>query len=187
MSQPASRKALYSDLHHIPDNMVGEIIDGEMFATPRPSYRHSHAAFGLSSRLGPPYRFGEGDGPGGWIILYEPEIMLGENLLVPDFAGWKKERFPSVLEENWTTVPPDWVCEILSPSTIRTDRIKKMPIYALHGVDYLWLIDPSSRMLDVFRLDAGHWVLLASFAEDDKVRAEPFAAAEIDLAGLWLV
>ena len=127
MSEPAKKQAAYEDLFNIPENMTGEIIDGELIVTPKPSPRHANVAFTLSSELGPPYRFGRGGGPGGWIILPEQEIMLGDHLLVPDFSGWRKERFPGVPKENWISVPPDWVCEILSPGTMRVDRARKMP------------------------------------------------------------
>jgi Uma2 family endonuclease len=185
MSEPAENIARYEDLDSIPENMIGEIIDGELMVTPRPSARHANTAFGLSSELGPPYRFGRGNGPGGWIILFEPELRLGEHTLVPDLAGWRKERLPTPPEENWITVSPDWVCEILSPSTLRLDKIRKMPIYAGHSVSYLWLLDPQAKNLDVFRLESGRWFLLVSYVEDDKARAEPFQEVEIDLKNLW--
>jgi len=120
------------------------------------------------------------------VILDETEIMLGENLLVPDLAGWRRERFPGLPKDNWLSVSPDWVCEILSPSTLRVDKIRKMPIYARHEVAYLWLIDPIPKTLDVFKLESGKWVLLYAFVEDDKVRAEPFQEIEIELGNLWI-
>jgi Uma2 family endonuclease len=185
MSEPA-KKATYEDLYSIPENMTGEIIEGELIVHPRPSRKHIYAASRLDKRLGPPYEFGEGGGPGGWIILVEPEIQLGEHILVPDLAGWRRQRFPVEEETNWISVAPDWVCEILSPSTYRLDKIKKMPIYADHGVGYLWLMDPVAMNMDVFTLGGGQWVLSGSFAENDKVRAAPFQEVEIDLGDLWL-
>ena len=185
MAEPARRKATYEDLYTIPENATGEIIDGELVVTPRPSARHTLTASVLGSEIGPPYHLGRG-GPGGWIILDETEIMLGEHLLVPDLAGWRKERFPGLPKDNWISVAPDWVCEILSPSTARLDKVRKMPIYAQHQVPWLWLIDPASRTLEVFALASGKWMLLAAFAEDDQVRAEPFADIEIELKNLWL-
>lgn len=185
MVELAKQKATYQDLYSIPDNMVGEIIDGELVVTPRPSVRHAHATSILGNEIGPPYHLGRG-GPGGWIILFEVEIMLGEELLVPDLAGWKKERFPGLPKDNWISVSPDWVCEILSASTARIDKVKKMPIYARHGVPHFWLIDPVTKTLEVFRLQAGNWLLLAAFADDDKVRIEPFQEVTIELNNLWL-
>lgn len=186
MSEPAKKRATYEDLYRIPENMTGEIIDGELIAHPRPSRKHVRTASALGYKLGPSYDFGEGDGPGGWIILVEPEIQLGENTVVPDLSGWRRQRFPVEEETNSISVAPDWVCEILSPSTYRLDKTKKMPIYADHGVGYLWLMDPVAMTLDVFRLGGGLWVLLGSSAENDKVRAEPFQEVEINLGDLWL-
>jgi Uma2 family endonuclease len=186
MPGPAKTRATYDDLFSIPENMTGEIIDGELLVTPRPSRKHGLAATALGGRLTPPYYFGEGGGPGGWVLIIEPELGLGEHILVPDLAGWKKERFPVAEETNWISVAPNWICEVLSPSTIRVDKIKKMSIYAEHGVPHLWLLDPNAKTLDVYRLESGKWVVAGFYVEDDKVRAEPFQAAEIDLQSLWL-
>ena len=185
MAEPATRKATYDDLYGIPDNTTGEIINGELIVTPRPSRRHTLTASLLGARVITPYYYGEGGGPGGWVILDEPEIGLGENILVPDLAGWRKERYPEEEPHNWISVPPDWVCEILSPATAKIDKAGKMPIYAEHGVPHLWLIDPIAKTLDVFRLETGRWVVAGLYAEADKVRAEPFAQIEIDLLDLW--
>ncbi len=145
-----------------------------------------YTASALDKKIGSPYQFGEGSGPGGWIILVEPEIGLGGNILVPDLAGWKKERFPVTEETNWISVSPDWVCEVLSAGTLRIDKVKKMPLYGQNAVGHLWLVDPGTRTLDIFRLEAGRWVVAAIFAENDIVRAEPFQEIEIDLGSLWL-
>lgn len=185
MGEPAKQKATYNDLYNVPDNMTGEIIDGELHAMPRPSPKHAKVISDLGVIIGGPYRFGRG-GPGGWIILYEPELQLGEHTLVPDLAGWKKERFPSSVTTNWIGVSPDWICEVLSPSTIRLDKTKKMPIYAKHNVNYLWLIHPIDKTLDVFKLVSGGWHLLNAFVENDIVKAEPFQEIEINLGELWL-
>ena len=186
MAETARKKMTYEDLYTIAENSVGEIIDGELIATPRPSRKHGFSAYALGGELLPPYQFGRGGGPGGWVIIGEPEIKFGENFLVPDIAGWRRERFPVQEETNWISIPPDWTCEILSPTTIRLDRIKKMAIYAKHGVPYLWLVDPLARTLEVFRLETGNWLLQSVFGENDKVRVEPFADIEIDLQNLWL-
>ena len=187
MVEPARKRATYDDLYSIPENMIGEIIDGELFVTPRPAPRHSEAASVLGMVIGPPYKLGK-DGPGGWVILYEVEIKLAEecNPIVPDFSGWRIERFPQTIDTNWISVPPDWVCEVLSPGTMRLDRIKKMAKYLKFEVPYVWLIDPISRTLEVFRLESGRWVVAGMYSEDDKVRAEPFQEVEIDLASLWM-
>ena len=185
MVESAEKKAVYDDLYHIPENMIGEIIDGDLIATPRPAARHTYASSVLGHEVGPPYQLGRG-GPGGWIILDKTEILLGENILVPDFAGWRRERFPRLPQENWIAIVPDWICEVLSPGTARLDRVRKMPIYARYEVPHLWLIDPLARTLEVFRLEFGRWAMLGAFAEDDRVRAEPFQEIEIELGNLWI-
>jgi Uma2 family endonuclease len=184
MPSTVKKKATYEDLCALPDNMVGEIISGELVATPRPGPRHTIAASALGSEICGPFQLGKG-GPGGWWILDEPEIHLSEHIVVPDLAGRKKERLPKLPEENWFSIAPDWICEILSPSTIRNDRTRKMPIYAEFKVPHLWLIDPTAKTLEVFKLVDGGWMLASSHVEDDKVRAEPFQEVEIELALLW--
>ena len=186
MSDPAQNVATYEDLFNIPENMIGEIVDGELIVTPRPSRKHVICATALGATVTPPYQFGQGGGPGGWIFAIEPEIGLGDHIMVPDLAGWKRERFPVEEDHNWISAAPDWVCEILSPSTFRTEKIKKIAIYARHGIGHVWLIDPVAMTMDVFGLESGKWVLLGSFADNDKVRIEPFQEIEINLGDLWV-
>jgi Uma2 family endonuclease len=186
MGELAEKRATYEDIRNVAEDMTGEIIDGQLLVTPKPAPKHTHVTTVLGAELEPPYRRGRG-GPGGWIFLAETEVLLGEDLIVPDLAGWRKERFPSRIENNWVPVTPDWVCEIMSPSTVRTDKVRKMPLYARYGLGHIWLIDPAAMTLDVFRLGLqAQWNLLASFAENDQVRAEPFEEVEINLADLWL-
>jgi Uma2 family endonuclease len=185
MAEPAKKQATYDDLYSIPENMVGEIINGELIVRPRPTAGHAGASTSLVADLGPPYSFGRG-GPGGWIILFEPEIHFGADIVVPDLAGWKKERFTVSPSEHRISVSPDWVCEVLSPGTARIDRTKKMRIFAEHKVPYLWIVDPAEMTLEVYRLESGNWMVLGVYAESDKVRAEPFEEVEIDLSNLWL-
>lgn len=182
MTETARKNAKYEDLYAIPDNMVGEIIDGELIVTPRPTSRHGYAATALIEEVGPPYHRGRG-GPGGWIFIVEPEITFGNHTIVPDIAGWKTERF--VWEQNPIPVIPDWACEILSPSTARLDRVKKMSKYAEHEVSYFWLLDPGQMILEVYRLESGRWSLLGAFEASAKFRAEPFQEIEINLGDLW--
>lgn len=186
MAEPAKKHATYEDLYNIPENMTGEIIDGELIATPRPARRHVHAASALGIEVVPSYQFGRG-GPGGWVIYDEPEIHFdAKNTIVPDLAGWRKERLTTLPEEHRFTVPPDWICEVLSPNTASNDRIKKMRTFARHGVPYAWLIDPFLKTLEVFKLESGRWFLSDAFEGNEKVRAEPFQEIEIDLGILWL-
>ncbi len=185
MSEPARKKATYNDLYNVPDGMTGEIINGELIVTPRPSRKHTYTTSALGSEIIHLYQFGRSGGPGGWIIIIEPEIKLGDHTMVPDLAGWKEERYPDEEPHNWISVTPDWVCEMLSPGTRRLDRMGKMPIYAQYEVPYLWLVDPIDKTLEVFQLKEGEWVVAGLFADHATVRAKPFTEIEINLGDLW--
>jgi Uma2 family endonuclease len=179
------RRATYADVLNAPDDMIAELIDGELDLQPRPAKPHAAAATALGEELGPPFKRGRG-GPGGWIILDEPEVHLGANVLVPDLAGWRRERMPVMTtEEAYFTLAPDWVCEVMSPSTFVKDRARKLPIYAAHGVGHVWLIEPVQRLLEVLRLQGGNWLLAGTHHGAAVVRAEPFDAIELDLSILW--
>ena len=184
MASPARKPATYEDLLKLPEDKIGEIVDGDLYASPRPAGRHASCAFTLSSEIGPPFQARRG-GPGGWIFLFEPELHLADDKLVPDLAGWRRERLPVVPDVPALTLAPDWVCEILSPSTERLDRARKLPAYARHGVGHAWLINPSTRTLEVYRREGTSWVLAATHADDAIVRAEPFDAIALDLLRLW--
>lgn len=184
-SQPLRRRATYQDILDLPDNLTGQIVDGELVASPQPVVRHQRAASILGMDLGPPFDRGRG-GPGGWWIVAEPELHLEDDILVPDIAGWRREKLPALPDEPYFTLAPDWVCEVLSPSTARIDRIKKLPVYAREGVGHVWLIDPGLQTLEVFRLEGQKWLLALTAGGDEVVRAEPFDAIELALAGLWI-
>ncbi len=184
MVGPSRKPATYEDLLKLPGDRIGEIVDGELYASPRPGGPHASCAFSLGAEIGPPYQRRRG-GPGGWLFIFEPGLRLGDDTLVADLAGWRRERLPSVPDAPAVTLAPDWVCEILSPSTERMDRVKKLPAYARHGVAHAWLINPATRTLEVFRREGASWVLAATHADDAIVRAEPFDAIEIDLLHLW--
>lgn len=183
MSEPAKKRATYQDVLDAPDHLVAEIINGELRLSPRPGAPHTVAASSLGYLLGPPFHIGS-NGPGGWVILDEPELHLGENVVVPDLAGWRAERMP-VVPDVYFTLAPDWVCEALSPSTRVNDRVEKLPIYAAAGVSHVWLIDAAKRSLEVFRLRDGTYFIAAMYQGNEKVRAEPFDAIELDLGVLW--
>lgn len=185
MSQPARRLARYEDLLALPEPLVGEILFGELHAHPRPAPRHVWAYSVLGNLIGGPFNERLGGGPGGWWILDEPEIHLGADVVVPDLAGWRRERLPRLPDTAWFSLAPDWVCEILSPSTARTDRALKMPLYAREGVAHLWLVDPDAHTLEVYCLTDGHWLLLTTLQEDDPVRQPPFEAVSFPLGSLW--
>lgn len=186
MSSEAKKFATYNDLFALPDHMVGEIIAGELIASPRPGPRHARASSVLGSKIMSPFDEGQG-GPGGWWILDEPELHLGGDILVPDLAGWKKEKLPALpLDKPYFEIAPDWICEVLSDSTARLDRVKKLPIYAREKVGFAWLIDPKAKTLEIYRHEGTSWFLLKTLAGDERVRADPFDAIEIDLGALWL-
>ena len=180
-----SRPATYEDLCQVPDHKVAEIIDGELIVSPRPALPHANASSSLGGILASPFHFGSGGGPGGWWILFEPELHLRDDVVVPDLAAWRRERLPFVPDAAYLTLAPDWVCEVISPSTERMDRSRKMRIYAREGVQHLWLLDPLVRTLEVLRLENARWVVLATHGDTDVVRPEPFDAIEIGLSTLW--
>lgn len=181
---PLPADATYEDLVHLPENMVGEIIEGELFASPRPGAPHARFASALGMDVGGAYDRGR-NGPGGWWILDEPELHFGRNVLVPDLAGWRRERMPLLPENQIFFIAPDWICEVLSPSTGRLDRTKKMPIYARHEIAWAWLVDPLQRIVEVKMLQDDKWVEMAIFGGSDKMRAQPFEEIEIDLESIW--
>jgi Uma2 family endonuclease len=177
-------RATYEDVLNAPENKVAEILDGELFLSPRPAPRHAVAASELGMALGNPFHRGSG-GPGGWWILDEPELHFGEHVVVPDLAGWRRERLPAMPEEAFFSLVPDWVCEVLSPSTARIDRTRKLKIYAEAGVAHAWLVNPAERTLEVLRLRDGAWTIVAVLADTDTVSAEPFAEVPLELGRLW--
>lgn len=184
MAYPQLKPASYDDILDLPEHLVGEIIDGELYTQPRPAPRHARASSVLGGELVGPYDKGSG-GPGGWWILDEPELHLGRHVLVPDLAGWRRERLPRLPDTAWFELAPDWACEVLSPGTARKDRVKKMPIYAAQGVRHLWLLDPGLKMLEVFENVEGRWVMLRALEADESVSVPPFEAIAFDLAVLW--
>jgi Uma2 family endonuclease len=186
MSQPdhTRRPATYEDLLRVPDHFVAEIVDGDLYATPRPSPRHSSASSGLGGALHGPFDRGRG-GPGGWRVLDELELHLGPDVLVPDIAAWRRERLPRIPDEAFMSLAPDWVCEVLSPSTAALDRVRKLAVYAREGVAHAWLVDPIARTLEVLKLDAPRWSIIATHEGRDVIRAQPFDAIELDLTLLW--
>lgn len=184
MGNALPKPATYEDLLHVPEHLVAEILNGTLHTQPRPSPRHAWAASALGGRLSNPFGIGDG-GPGGWWILDEPEIHLGDEVIVPDLAGWRRERLPALPDGAWIDLAPDWVCEILSPSTAKTDRAVKMPHYAVHEVRWLWLIDPALKTLEAFVLQDGRWTLEATLRDADTVALRPFEAHPFSLADLW--
>jgi Uma2 family endonuclease len=164
--------------------MIAQVLDGELILQPRPAIAHALASTALSEELGPPFKRGRG-GPGGWVILYEPELHLGADIVVPDLAGWRREKMPEVPSGAYLSVAPDWACEVLSPSTAGVDRVRKGRIYARERVQHVWFVDPTAQVLEVWRFDGEGYRVALTAASDEKVRAEPFEAIELDLSILW--
>ena len=180
----ANPRATYQDVLDAPAHRVAEIVDGTLHTHPRPAMPHARASSSLGVKIGGPFDYDAG-GPGGWWIIDEPELHLGEDILVPDLAGWRRERMPEYPDTAYVTLAPDWVCEVLSPSTRKLDLHGKRPVYAREGVRHLWLVDPSDRTLETFELREGQWVLIASAKDDDPVCLRPFDAVTFSLADLW--
>jgi len=183
----AKRRATYEDLAKVPDHMVAEIIDGELLTTPRPAVRQALAASMLGADLigafgGPPPGSAA---PGGWWLLFEPELHLGGDVIVPDFAGWRRERVPVLPDVVGVELAPDWVCEVVSPSTGAIDRGQKMGVYAREAVSHLWIVDPTLRTLEVYRLEDRRWVVASTHGGVEAVRAEPFDAVALDVRRWW--
>lgn len=181
---PPRKRATRADLEDLPDTVVGEILDGELIVSPRPRVRHAFSTVGLTIAIVPPFQQGTG-GPGGWWFLAEPEIQLHDDTLVPDLAGWRRSRLPAIPDVLYLELAPDWVCEVLSPSTERHYRGRKLRIYAREGVGHVWFLNPSTQTLEIFRLAGRTWQLVDVHSGDASVIAEPFEAISLPLSSLW--
>ena len=184
MTESKAPAATYADLEAVPPHLVAEILHGVLVTHPRPAPPHSVSSNALSGVLTPPFQFGVG-GVGGWIFMDEPELHLGPHVVVPDLAGWRRERMPHLPSTAYIEVAPDWVCELLSPSTEKQDRGPKRRIYATYDVGHLWHLDARARILEVFELSNNHWVLYETYEHGDDVAAPPFDAVPFPLAALW--
>ena len=178
------RRATYQDVLDAPLHRVAEVVDGVLHTNPRPAMRHAHASSSLGTKIGGPFHHDAG-GPGGWWIIFEPELHLGDDILVPDLAGWRRERMPVFPDAPYTTLTPDWVCEVLSPSTRKLDLHGKRAAYGREQVGHLWLVDPADRTLEAFELREGEWVLIATAQDDASVCIRPFDAVTFSLGDLW--
>jgi Uma2 family endonuclease len=185
---PPPGQATYADLEALPERYVGEIIDGTLYAQARPASPHVRAATRLGIQIGQPFDCEPGGpvGPGGWWILFEPELHFGSDVLVPDIAGWRRERMPRIPNVPWFDLAPDWVCEVASPSTRRLDRSLKLERYHRVGVSHVWLVEPEDHFIEVYRRTDEGWLLVGNFSGDDEPGIEPFEALPLALAELWL-
>ena len=188
MNQPLPRiekPATYQDVLDAPENMVAELVNGALHLQPRPAARHGFAGSRLGIKIGGPFDVGEGDGPGGWWIIDEPEVHLGDDVVVPDIAGWRRDRMPEFPDSAAIDLVPDWVCEVLSPGTRQFDLTEKRSLYGDRGVEYLWFVDPSARTLEAFVSTNGDWTLITALKDDEAVSVAPFNAIEFPLSALW--
>lgn len=184
MTDPATKRATYADVLAAPPDFVAELIDGELSLQRRPAMAHAAATSALGGELVQPFSRGRG-GPGGWLIVDEPELHLGDDIIVPDLAGWRREKLPRLPDALYVTLPPDWVGEALSPATARLDRTQKRRIYARENVRWLWFIEAQARTLEAFELVEGRYAVVDSWADAAKARIPPFDAFELDLSVLW--
>jgi len=181
MADPAKKRASYDDVLAAPEHHVAEILNGELVLRPRPAPPHAVACSILGAELIGPFFIGR-NGPGGWVILFEPELHLNDDVLVPDVAAWRRERMPEIPDVAGIKLPPDWICEVLSPSTQARDRADKLPIYAREGIEHVWLVDP----LEGLRLDEETYRLKGRWRDEARVRLAPFDSIELELATLWM-
>jgi Uma2 family endonuclease len=180
------REATYEDVLRAPPDRIAEVLAGELVLTPRPTLEHSGIATCLNGDLDPFNRKPGGPrGPGGWWILVEPELHLQRDIVVPDVCGWRRERMRQAPRGPYAELPPDWVCEVLSPRTAGRDRMVKMAIYSREQVGHVWLVDPASRTVEVFRLQGEKWILAQTAVGSASARLEPFGDVELDLFRWW--
>jgi len=183
MAQRAPAHATYEDLLALPENLVGEIVFGMLHTHPRPRPMHARVASRLGGRLSSPF---DHDGPGGWVLLDEPELHLGPHVVVPDIAGWRRERMPELpVNEAFVTTPPDWCCEVLSKGTEKLDRGEKMRIYETFMVGHYWLADAEEKTLEVHVLRGSAYTLAQTIRGDGAHRLPPFETYALPLGDLW--
>jgi Uma2 family endonuclease len=182
---PFDRPATCEDLVALPDSVIGELIDGELYGSPKPTPELAVAGSALGILISP-YRRPH-DGGAGWTFLFQPRLDLDADVVRPDWAGWRPGRAPASSSADLSPASaPDWICELISPATVALDRVKKLGVYARARVGHVWLIDPVARTVEVLRLQGCHWVIVASFAGGGMACAEPFDEADFALRDLWV-
>jgi hypothetical protein len=185
MADLARPRATYEDVLRSPPHVVAEVLFGTLHQSPRPAVPHALAASAVGEELGPPFKRGRG-GPGGWMILDEPEIHLGEHIVVPDLGSWRRERLPAAPDAAYLELAPDWVCEVLSPSTRALDRGAKLKVYAEFRVGFAWFVEPLEKLVEVLELDGETYRIVQTAEGDAPARLRPFDAIEFPVAALWM-
>lgn len=185
MNEPAEKLATYPDIIDLPDSLVGEIIGSQLVTHPRPAPTHALAASAIGSLVFAHYDRTSTEGPGGWWILNEPECHLGADVVVPDIAGWRRSTMAQLPDMAWFEIPPDWVSEIISPSSHRYDRTGTRDLYARHGVSHYWIVDPAERLIEVFELVERQWLLVTTVRDEMGVTLVPFDEMPFELGRLW--
>ncbi|MBI4817343.1 MAG: Uma2 family endonuclease [Deltaproteobacteria bacterium] len=183
-----TRRSFREIISALPPHLRGEVINGRLTVMPCPAPRHANAAGALHDQLGPAFQRARG-GPGGWWILAQPELTLGDpdfEPIDPDVAGWRVQTMPHLPEAAAVSIVPDWVCEILSPSTEVYDRAEKLPYYARAGIKHAWIVDPEGLVLEAFENDAGIFRPIGSWRDDALARVPPFEAIDLELSWLWM-
>ncbi len=182
---------LYRQLRALPPNRNGEIVGGELITSPRPGVPHANIGIELAGELRIRSRRKKGGSgpPSGWWILGEPELHLNvrgqTQVLSPDIAGWKRERVPMLPDGACVSLTPDWICEVLSPSTESYDRKAKARLYLEAGVTWHWLVSPRARTVEAYRREGAFWMQLGVWTDEDVVAIEPFPEFELDLSYWW--
>lgn len=184
-TRPSPRAPTLADLDALPPGVVGEIIEGVLDTMTKPRARHQRTGLEIGSGLLGPFDHGRG-GPGGWWIITEPGIQLPNTPEIsPDVAGWCRERLPELPVDEPIGVVPDWICEILSPTTRRHDQLVKLPYHARVGVAHAWVVDLESRVLTVHRLEEGTWRIVGTYSDESEARIVPFEAVPLNVAAWW--
>ena len=188
MSSAAPRLATYEDLLSLAEDVRAQILNGQIVTSPAPLPRHSKAQGSIRRFIGAPFDDDDGHGgPGGWWIFLEVDVRLTlHNVVRPDLAGWRRERLPSPGDVRPIEVVPDWICEVISPSTASLDRVTKRELYARHGVKHYWLVDPEARTLEALELQGERWVELGAWDDTASARIAPFAELELPIGRLFL-
>jgi Uma2 family endonuclease len=184
----ARRPATAADLARLPEEVRGEIIDGELVEKAAPTAEHGTAQLAVGAQLFSAFhrRAAGGGGPGGWWLMTEVEVLYQDDQLYRhDVVGWRRERMPAKPTGSPVPIRPDWVCEVLSPTNAGNDLVKKFRTLAKHGVPHYWIVDPEHRTLTVFRWTAEGYLTALTADESEVVRAEPFEAIELHVALLF--